>query len=171
MKKATELDINIPDLVTEMAQRLNDDERITSASQSVVVGIQTGGVWIAQALAAALNIGAPIGSLGISFYRDDFSRIGFNPKVRPSELPPTLDDACVILVDDILHTGRTIRAAMNELFDYGRPQSIVLAVLVDRGGRELPIEADTVGTTIELKPSQHVKLLGPDPLSLKVMEP
>jgi pyrimidine operon attenuation protein/uracil phosphoribosyltransferase len=90
-----------------------------------------------------------------------------NPQVKPSDLPFTLDDRNIILVDDVLHTGRTIRAAMNELFDYGRPASIVLVTLVDRNGRELPIEADVVGLHMELSPDEHVKLSGPDPLELE----
>ena len=86
---------------------------------------------------------------------------------KPSELPFTLDGRNIILVDDVLHTGRTIRAAMNELFDYGRPASIVLATLVERSGRELPIEAKVVGLHMELGPGEHVKLSGPDPMRLE----
>jgi pyrimidine operon attenuation protein/uracil phosphoribosyltransferase len=89
-----------------------------------------------------------------------------NPQVKPSDLPFTLDERNIILVDDVLHTGRTIRAAMNELFDYGRPASIVLVTLVDRSGRELPIEANIVGLHMKLGPDEHVKLSGPDPLTL-----
>jgi len=86
--------------------------------------------------------------------------------VRPSDLPFTVDDRDIILVDDVLHTGRTVRAALNELFDYGRPASIFLAVLVERSGRELPIQAHVVGTHLDLGPGEHVKLTGPDPLTL-----
>ena len=106
--------------------------------------------------------------LDISFYRDDFTRIGMNPQVKPSQLPFTLDDRNIILVDDVLHTGRTIRAAMNELFDYGRPASILLATLVERSGRELPIEANVVGLTMELGCGEQVKLSGPEPLALEI---
>ncbi|MGA7801502.1 MAG: bifunctional pyr operon transcriptional regulator/uracil phosphoribosyltransferase PyrR [Gammaproteobacteria bacterium] len=131
-----------------------------------MVGIHTGGVWIARELHQRLGVVPPLGSLDISFYRDDFTRIGMNPQVRPSDLPFTVDDRDIILVDDVLHTGRTVRAALNELFDYGRPASIFLAVLVERSGRELPIQAHVVGTHLDLGPGEHVKLTGPEPLTL-----
>ena len=136
--------------------------------KTAMVGIHTGGVWIARTLHKKLSINEPLGVLDISFYRDDFTRIGMNPQVKPSQLPFTLDNRNIILVDDVLHTGRTIRAAMNELFDYGRPASIVLATLVERSGRELPIEANVVGLHMELGPKEHVKLSGPDPLRLEI---
>jgi len=134
----------------------------------VVVGIHKGGVWIANALRQRLHIEEPLGELNIAFYRDDFSRIGMHPSVQPSKLPFDVDGRHIILVDDVLYTGRTIRAALNEIFDYGRPASIRLAVLVDRGERELPIQPDVVGTTLSLPKGQHVKLTGPSPLSLVV---
>lgn len=133
----------------------------------LMVGIHTGGVWVATELHQRLDISQPLASLDISFYRDDFSRIGLNPEVKPSQLPPDVDDRDIILVDDVLHTGRTIRAAMNELFDYGRPASIILICLVERSGRELPIQADIVGMHIELADGEHIKLTGPEPLRLE----
>ncbi len=133
-----------------------------------IVGIHTGGLWIAERLHQQLGVGTPLGSLNISFYRDDFSRIGLHPQVRPSHLPAAIDDAHVLLVDDVLFTGRTIRAAMNEIFDYGRPRSVSLAVLVDRGGRELPIAADITGLRLALGTGEHVKLRGPAPLGLAI---
>jgi len=135
----------------------------------LIVGIRTGGIWIAEHLHQALNLTNAIGILDISFYRDDFSRLGLNPQVKPSQLPLDITDQNIILVDDILHTGRTIRAAMNELFDYGRPASVSLAVLIDRGGRELPISAQMVGDAVELPAHQHVKLTGPEPLALEII--
>jgi pyrimidine operon attenuation protein/uracil phosphoribosyltransferase len=149
-------------MADELRQRLNIDKH------TVMVGIHTGGVWIARLLHARLGIQNPLGTLDISFYRDDFTRIGMNPQVKPSELPFTLDGRTIILVDDVLHTGRTVRAAMNELFDYGRPASIVLATLVERSGRELPIEANVVGLHMELAEQEHVKLSGPEPLRLEI---
>ena len=113
-------------------------------------------------------IAEPLATLDISFYRDDFSRIGMNPKVKPSKLPPDVDDRHIILVDDVLHTGRTIRAAMNELFDYGRPASIILVCLIERSGRELPLQADIIGERITLKEGEHIKLIGPDPLAFEL---
>ena len=156
---------NIPALIDQMADELQQNLDINE--QTAMVGIHTGGVWIARQLHRILNIQPPLGALDISFYRDDFTRIGMNPQVKPSDLPFTLDERNIILVDDVLHTGRTIRAAMNELFDYGRPASIVLVTLVDRSGRELPIEANVVGLHMELGPDEHVKLSGPDPLVLE----
>ena len=149
-------------MAADLQQQLDIDDR------TAMVGIHTGGVWIAQALHRILAIQAPLGVLDISFYRDDFTRIGMNPQVKPSQLPFTLDDRNIILVDDVLHTGRTIRAAMNELFDYGRPASILLATLVERSGRELPIEANVVGLRMELGPGEQVKLGGPEPLLLEI---
>ena len=90
--------------------------------------------------------------------------------MKPSQLPFSIDDRHIILVDDVLHTGRTIRAALNELFDYGRPASIILATLIERGGRELPIQANVVGRHIDLNPGEHIKLSGPDPLTLEVQK-
>lgn len=133
-----------------------------------LVGIHTGGVWLAQRLQALLGIDIPLGILDISFYRDDFSRIGMNPQIKPSELPFDVEGRHIILVDDVLYTGRTIRAALNELFDYGRPDSVLLAILVDRGGRELPIEANAVGARVALGADENIKLTGPEPLRLVI---
>jgi len=138
--------------------------------QPLMVGVHTGGVWIADQLHQRLALAEPLGSLDISFYRDDFTRIGMNPQVKNSDLPFDIDDRHIILVDDVLHTGRTTRAAMNVLFDYGRPASIVLAVLVERNGRELPIRADVAGSHIQLGEHQHVELTGPQPLNLSITE-
>jgi pyrimidine operon attenuation protein/uracil phosphoribosyltransferase len=123
-----------------------------------IVGIHTGGVWVAERLHALLRSPHPIGQLDISFYRDDFSRIGLHPQVKPSNLPYDLEGRPLLLVDDVLHTGRTIRAAMNELFDYGRPALIQLAVLVDRGGRELPIRPDFAGLVLDVPAHQNINL-------------
>ena len=159
---------DIPALIDRMADELR--KRVDINDSTAMVGIHTGGVWIARLLHEKLGIQAPLGTLDISFYRDDFTRIGMNPQVKPSELPFTLDGRNIILVDDVLHTGRTVRAAMNELFDYGRPASIVLAALVERSGRELPIEANVVGLHMELANHEHIKLSGPEPLKLEVKE-
>jgi pyrimidine operon attenuation protein/uracil phosphoribosyltransferase len=132
----------------------------------LMVGIRTGGVWLAQRLHRELDLKDPLGTLDISFYRDDFTRIGMNPEVHPSDLPVPVDDRHIVLVDDVLHTGRTIRAALNEIFDYGRPASLILATLVDRPGRELPIQPDIVGLHTKLHADQHITLIGPDPLGL-----
>jgi pyrimidine operon attenuation protein / uracil phosphoribosyltransferase len=156
---------DVPQLIQNMAEQLR--KCVDIDDKTAMVGIHTGGVWVADRLHALLGIHEPLGVLDISFYRDDFTRIGMNPEVKPSELPFTIDGRDIILVDDVLHTWRTIRAAMNELFDYGRPARIVLAVLVERSGRELPIEAVVVGVEMTLGPDEHVKLGGPDPLTLE----
>jgi pyrimidine operon attenuation protein/uracil phosphoribosyltransferase len=136
----------------------------------LMVGIHTGGVWVAERLHQMLEFKEPLGTLYISFYRDDFTRIGMNPQVRTSHLPVNVENRHLILVDDVLHTGRTIRAALNEIFDYGRPASVMLACLIERGGRELPIEPQVVGEHVKLGKNQHVKLLGPDKLELRIQE-
>lgn len=161
---------NVPGIIADMAAQLAGEITRSGTSHPAMVGIHTGGVWIAEQLHRQLDIDEPLGSLDISFYRDDFTRIGMNPVVRPSQLPFSIDDRHIILVDDVLHTGRTIRAALNELFDYGRPASIMLATLIERGGRELPIQANVVGRHVELSPGEHIKLSGPDPLALDIQK-
>jgi pyrimidine operon attenuation protein/uracil phosphoribosyltransferase len=126
-----------------------------------LVGVHTGGVWLAQRLKADLRVPHEVGILDISFYRDDFSRSGLNPSVKPSSIAFDVEGADIVLVDDVLYTGRTVRAAMNELFDYGRPARIDLAVLIDRGGRELPVQPTVVGRRIEV-PEQISVVLSRD---------
>jgi pyrimidine operon attenuation protein/uracil phosphoribosyltransferase len=147
-----------------------DELRPLLARQPVMIGIHTGGVWVAERLHRLLDLPDPLGTLDISFYRDDFTRVGVNPTVKTSNLPVNFEERHVVLVDDVLHTGRTIRAALNEIFDYGRPASVTLAVLLNRDGRELPIEAQVVGHHLKLKKHQHIKLLGPEPLQLEIQE-
>ena len=166
----TETQNDIKIIISQMADALRAKFKDVPVEDAVMIGIHTGGVWIAQHLHSQLGITQPLGQLDISFYRDDFSRIGMNPQVQPSKLTAPIDDAHIILVDDILHTGRTIRAAMNELFDYGRPASIPLAVLGERSGRELPIQADVVGKHLTLGNHEHIKLTGPEPLQMEVVE-
>lgn len=135
-----------------------------------LVGIQSGGAWVAEALNQRLPTPLPLGRLDVSFYRDDFDTRGLKRSVKPSDLPFDVDGANLVLVDDVLMTGRTIRAAMNELFDFGRPASIRLAVLFDIGHRQLPIRADICGETLALPPHQRVELRGPAPLVAEVIE-
>lgn len=160
----------IEPLLATMIEQLRDRIGARAKSAPLMVGIHTGGVWIAQRLHRGLGLTDPLGSLDITFYRDDFTRVGLNPQVKPSQLPVAVDGRHVILVDDVLHTGRTIRAALNELFDYGRPAAVTLACLVERPGRELPIQPDVVGLRMELAPGEHVKLSGPEPLALTVQK-
>ena len=157
-------------LIEAMASQLRELLAARGITEPVLVGIHTGGVWIAERLRQLLGLAAPLGQLDISFYRDDFSRIGVHRRVRPSELPFDVEGRHLVLVDDVLNTGRTVRAALNELFDYGRPASVLLAVLVDRGGRELPIEAQVVGARLSLPVSQQVQLTGPELLQLVIQQ-
>lgn len=160
----------VDQLLDGMARDLRQAFADRGWSHPCMVGIHRGGAWTAARLHAALRLSDPLGTLDISFHRDDFARSGLQPEVRPSAIPFAVDGAQIVLVDDILYTGRTIRAALNELFDYGRPDAVLLAVLVDRGGRELPFAADVVGTRVRLEPGQTVKLLGPEDLRLEVRE-
>jgi pyrimidine operon attenuation protein/uracil phosphoribosyltransferase len=153
--------------MTESLRKLISDKNI---EQPLFVGIRSGGIWIAQKLHQSLAIAEPMGTLDISFYRDDFTRVGLDPKVQPSNLPNSTQDRHIILVDDVIQSGRTIRAALNELFDYGRPASVSLVTLIDLGSRELPISADIVGSNLSLAPNQHIKLIGPEPLSLEISQ-
>jgi pyrimidine operon attenuation protein/uracil phosphoribosyltransferase len=147
----------LPD-VASLLGKLAEQIRPTLTPDTALVGIHTGGAWVAERLHQILNPVLPLGTLNISFYRDDFSRIGLHPQVKPSAIPFVVEDQPIILIDDVLYTGRTVRAAMNELFDYGRPASIKLAVLVDRGGHELPIRPDFCGMTLDIGPQQNVQL-------------
>lgn len=150
--------------------RMADGAQAFMERHPVLIGIHTGGVWVAERLHERLGLEEPLGTLDISFYRDDFSQIGIHPQVKTSHLPIALDGRHIILVDDVLHTGRTIRAALNEIFDFARPASIALAVLIVRDGRELPVQPDIVGAAVALKPRQHIKLTGPNPLGIKILE-
>jgi pyrimidine operon attenuation protein/uracil phosphoribosyltransferase len=146
----------LPD-AEQLLENLSQQLRPLIAEGAALVGIHSGGAWIASRLQQAL--GGDLGTLDISFYRDDFSRIGLHPQTKPSNIPFDVEGRHILLIDDVLYTGRTVRAAMNELFDYGRPARITLAVLVDRGERELPIEAQAVGARMTLKPGQNLELL------------
>ncbi len=152
-----------PQAVEAALRRMGTEltELLTSRGidRPLMVGIHTGGVWVAERLHRDLGLTEPLGHLDISFYRDDFTRIGSHPQVRPSHLPLPIDDRHLILVDDVVQTGRTIRAALNILFDYGRPASVVLAALVERDGRELPMAPDIVGLHVRLEPGQQIKLV------------
>ena len=128
----------------------------------LMIGIRTGGVDVGRHLHQALKLEEPLGELNISFYRDDFSTIGLHPVVGPSQVPVSVEGRHIVLVDDVLSTGRTVRAAMNEIFDYGRPASITLAVLVQRTGHELPIRADIIGHSIDIPDDEHVSLNASD---------
>jgi pyrimidine operon attenuation protein/uracil phosphoribosyltransferase len=145
-------------------ERLTDEIMAKHLDQDalVLVGIRTGGAFLAQRLAAIItrrtSLPVRVGVLDITLYRDDWTQLSHKPLVGKTELPGSIDNQEVVLVDDVLFTGRTIRAALDALIDYGRPRRIELAVLVDRGGRELPIQPDYVGRVLELPSGQRVNV-------------
>lgn len=145
-----------------------------SLESPLLIGIHSGGAWLATRLhhkmVDAGLISDPLGTLDISFYRDDFTRVGLNPKVKPSALPVSTQDRNIILIDDVLMSGRTVRAALNVLFEVGRPASVTLAVLIDLNANELPIKADVAAHTLTLADNQRIKLSGPDTLKLEIQE-
>jgi len=162
----------LPD-AEDLLARLTERMRASVTPDTALIGIHTGGVWLAQRLHKALALRQPLGTIDVSFYRDDYGSRGLHPKVKPSNIPFEVADADIILVDDVLYTGRTIRAAMNELFDYGRPQSIRLAALIDRGGRQLPIAAQFVGAEVSAADAEQIELRRneKDQLSLVLSRP
>lgn len=122
------------------------------------IGIHTGGAWLAARLHAELGLSSPLGFLSSAFYRDDVQARGLSMRMQPTRIDFDVNGRDIVLVDDILHTGRTIRAALNEIFDYGRPARVRLAVLIDRGERELPVQPDHVGTRLVLQPGEKLAL-------------
>jgi len=138
-------------------------ERNLRTKEIVIVGIHTGGVFLADRLHRIIEkrekIRLPSGSLDITLYRDDWSRVSQNPIVKKTDIAFEVEGKILILVDDVIYTGRTIRAALDAIMDFGRPSSIQLAVLIDRGGRELPIQPDYTGMEIQIDPDQHINVL------------
>ncbi len=147
----------LPD-AEQLLASLTDRMRPAVGPDTGLVGIHTGGVWLAERLHRALGLKLPLGTLDVSFYRDDFNKKGLRRNVKSSDIPFDIDGCDVIIVDDVLYTGRTIRAAVNELFDYGRPARIRLATLVDRGGRELPVAADFSGASVSVAAGESIEL-------------
>lgn len=157
------------DIQTLLIAMADEIRQTLDGKKPLLIGIHTGGVWVAKQLAEILGadfFDAPLGTLNIAYYRDDFTRIGMHPQVTPSDLPFAVDDRHLLLVDDVLYSGRTIRAALNEIFDYGRPASVTLAVLIERNGRELPIQADIIGQSLTMTENEHIKLNNNNGLTL-----
>lgn len=151
---------NAEELLKTLAKKLHPLLKANTA----LVGIQSGGVWLMQRLLVLLekDIAANAiehGTLDVSFYRDDYGKRGLKAENRPSQIPFDVENKHIILIDDVFYTGRTTRAAMNELFDYGRPASITLVALVNRGGRELPIAPQITAADITLEASQNLQLI------------
>ena len=151
----------LPDAEAQCRQ-LADLIRPQLANNPALVGIFSGGAWIAERLKTLLALEEDIGMIDVSFYRDDFAEKGLHPQCRPTAIPFDVEGRHIILVDDVLYTGRTTRAAINELFDYGRPASVALAVLADRGGRELPIGATYGVWDVALAAGQNLVLARDD---------
>jgi pyrimidine operon attenuation protein/uracil phosphoribosyltransferase len=147
----------LPD-AEQLLKALIEQMRPAVGPETGLVGIHTGGAWVAERVHQALKPKTPCAFLDVSYYRDDYAARGLKRDVKRSEIPFEVEGRDLILVDDVLYTGRTIRAALNELFDYGRPASVKLATLVDRGGRELPIAAQFTGARIEADPAKSVDL-------------
>ena len=150
------------DVQSTLVRMAHDILEANSGRQVVLVGIHRRGVPMAQrmaaTIAAATNVEPAMGILDINLYRDDLTRVAFQPVVRRTDVPPNIDDKDIILVDDVLYTGRTIRAALDALCDFGRMRSIQLAVMVDRGHRELPIEANFIGKKITTHDNEVVEV-------------
>lgn len=140
-------------LVDQLRTVLADERRLP-----VLVGVHSGGAWLAERLHADLGLNTPLGYLSSAFHRDDYGSRGLPTNIKPTVLPFDVEAADLIVVDDVLFTGRTARATLNELFDHGRPARVELAVLADRGGRELPISARFVGALVSLKHTQQLVL-------------
>jgi len=160
--------IEIPVLLNQLESSLIELIEARQVKDPIVIGIHTGGVWIAERMHQWLNIKEPLALLDISFYRDDFSKMGISPKVKSSKLPLSVEGRDIILIDDVFYTGRTIRAALNEIFDYGRPNQVILGVLIERNGRQIPLRPDCAGAQVNLADGQRIKLTGPEPLDVVI---
>lgn len=160
--------LNIPELLDNLEAAIRRQIADRKLNNPLLIGIHSGGGWIAQQMHNRLGVAEPLGLLDITFYRDDFSQIGMHPKVKPSLLPPHLEGRDIILIDDVFYTGRTIRAALNEIFDYGRPSQVLLAVLIERDGRQIPLQPDCCGARMTLPKGHRIKLTGPDPLGIHI---
>ncbi len=159
---------DLPRLLDKLEAELRQQIITRHMLEPLMIGVHSGGVWVADIMHQRLKIKEPLAKLDISFYRDDFSQIGMHPKVKPSELPPSVEARNIILIDDVFYSGRTGRAALNEIFDFGRPQQIVFAVLIERNGRQIPVRPDCCGVNISLQQGQRIKLTGPGPLGIEV---
>jgi pyrimidine operon attenuation protein / uracil phosphoribosyltransferase len=151
-------------LCAELARAL----RARVSANTAMVGIHTGGAWVAERLHAALGLAQPLGLIDPAFYRDDYAQQGLARNPKRSKIPFEVAGKDLLLVDDVLYTGRTVRAAMNELFDYGRPASIALVVLAERDGRQLPICAQHAGARVEVPEGMRLRLKRGDAAQLSL---
>jgi pyrimidine operon attenuation protein/uracil phosphoribosyltransferase len=156
----------------KLCQQLAAELRAHIGPKTAMIGLYTGGAWLAERLHQLLALREPLGLMDIAFYRDDYHAQGLHHDPKRTKIPFDVTGRDLLLVDDVLYTGRTVRAAMNELFDYGRPASISLAVLADRGGRQLPICAQFCGARVEVPPGMRLRLTRKDDGKLAlVLEP
>ncbi len=149
--------MSLPD-AEQLCEKLAVELRPLLGPKSAMIGLYTGGAWLAQRLHQLLAMKSPLGLMDIAFYRDDYAARGLKHDPKRTKIPFDVNGSNLLLVDDVLYTGRTIRAAMNELFDYGRPSSIALVVLADRGGRQLPICAQHCGAKVDVPGGQRLRL-------------
>ena len=147
----------LPD-AEKLCQELVRELKPLIGPKTAMVGLYTGGVWLAERLHKDLGIKSPLGLMDIAFYRDDYAARGLKHDPKRTKIPFDVNGAELLLIDDVLYSGRTVRAAMNEVFDYGRPASIALVVLADRGGRQLPICAQHVGARVDVPAGQRLRL-------------
>ena len=138
--------------------RLAESLRLRVTPELAMIGLYTGGAWLAERLHAMLGLATPLGLMDIAFYRDDYNKEGLKHDPKRTKIPFDVEGRDLLLVDDVLYTGRTVRAAMNELFDYGRPRSISLVILADRGGRQLPICAQYCGAVVQVPGGMRLRL-------------
>ena len=148
---------SLPD-AEKLCVQLGAELKARLTPRTAMIGIHTGGAWVAERLHALLALPEPLGLMDIAFYRDDYHAQGLHHDPKRTRIPFDVNGRELLLVDDVLYSGRTVRAAMNELFDYGRPASIALAVLVDRGGRQLPICAQYCGARLEVPAGMRLRL-------------
>jgi pyrimidine operon attenuation protein / uracil phosphoribosyltransferase len=164
----TDYNLDIPCLLDTLELQIKEQLILRNIKNPVMIGIHNGGVWVAKHLHQRLAIEETLGVMDISFYRDDFSQIGMHPQVQPSHIPVSLEGRDIILIDDVFYTGRTSRAALNEIFDFGRPRQVLLAVLIERNGRQIPLRPDCSGTYLTLPQGVRIKLTGPEPLGIHI---
>jgi pyrimidine operon attenuation protein/uracil phosphoribosyltransferase len=155
MKSTIDAEALYRTLLESLRQRLGSPDIVRPPA---MIGVHSGGAWIAERLHRDLKLGSPLGFLSSAFHRDDYGERGIPTTIKATSINFPVDDQHIILVDDILYTGRTIRAALNEIFDFGRPAKVELAVLLDRGGRELPLQADHVGAVVPLRSNESFVL-------------
>jgi pyrimidine operon attenuation protein/uracil phosphoribosyltransferase len=161
----------LPD-AEKLCEQLATELRPLIGPKTAMIGLYTGGAWLAERLHQILKLPQPLGLMDIAFYRDDYAARGLKHDPKRTKIPFDVNGAQLLLIDDVLYSGRTVRAAMNELFDYGRPASISLVVLADRGGRQLPICAQHFGARVEVPNGMRLRLTREDSGKLAlVLEP